>query len=106
MLSPTLTTHVIDPNVDEAREHLLQSLLVAGVVLRFGFTEGMPRATPGKPAFNLTGDPYYTDGLRLVVELTGQMDTAPDEATFLDWQEIEAPLSPVRSAPGESTVAP
>jgi len=97
-LSPTLTTHVIDPNVDEAREHLLQSLLVAGVVRRFGFTEGMARATPVKPAFNLTGDPYYTDGLRLVAELSGRMDTPPEQATFLDWQESEAPLAPVRRA--------
>lgn len=106
VLSPTLTTHVIDPNVDEAREHLLQSLLVAGVVRRFGFTAGIPPATPDNPAFNLTGDPYYTDGLRLFAQLSARMDTPADEANFLDWQESEAPLAPVRNPPRAHTVPP
>jgi len=99
-LSPTLTTHVIDPNVDEAREHLLQSLLVAGVLRRFAFVAGAPRATPSAPRTNLTEDPYFTDGLRLVTQLSGGRTVAVEDVEFLDWQES---ADPNRSAKEGST---
>lgn len=43
LLSPTLTTHVIDLNVDEAREHLLHSLMVVGVVEPLPLSPGSRR---------------------------------------------------------------
>jgi len=93
LLSSTFTTHVIDPNVDEAREYLLQSLMVAGVVKRFAFVGGIPPASPDKPHQNLTEDPYYTDGLRLFMQLNGKGTTPPAEVEFLDWQESGDPLA-------------
>ncbi len=68
--STTPTTHIIDPEVDLAREYLLQSLLSGGFVDMFGFVAGATAATPEDPAYNLVGDPYFSDGRRLVVFLS------------------------------------
>lgn len=92
LLSSTFTTHVIDPNVDEAREHLLQSLMVAGVLRRFAFVAGVPAAPASAPRVNLTDDPYFTDGLRLFVQLNGRGTTSPEDVEFLDWQKSRDPL--------------
>jgi hypothetical protein len=65
--SPTISTHVIDPNVDEARRYLSEDLAYSQAVARFGFVKGVGEATQEAPRFNLVGDPYFTDGLRLVM---------------------------------------
>jgi hypothetical protein len=67
--SPTLTTHAIDPDVDEARDYLLEGALVSGVAERWGLAPGVGAAAPERPRKNLTGDAYYTDGMRLVLVL-------------------------------------
>ena len=97
LLSPTFTTHVIDPNVDEARESLLQSLLVKGVVQRFAFVAGPPRAAPDAPRANLTEDPYFTDGLRLMLQLSGERTIPPEDVEFLEWQNSADPIEAVHS---------
>jgi hypothetical protein len=84
MTSLGLVTHVIDPNVDEAREHFLQSLMVAGVMRQFGFIRGVGAALPTEPAYNLSNDPYFTDGLRLFVALSGSEFIQPDKVKFLN----------------------
>jgi hypothetical protein len=90
--SPTLTTHVIDPAVDLTREYLLHSLLAEGFVDSFGFVSGGRAATPEEPALNLTGDPYFSDGLRLVVVLSP--DPIPYERVgSLMWEESAAPVA-------------
>lgn len=70
--SPTLTTHVIDPSVDEARQFVLESLLTRQRVEQFGFVRASEPAPVGTPRFNLCKDPYITDGLRLVAVLSSQ----------------------------------
>lgn len=92
--SPTLTTHVIDPNVDESREHLLQSLMVAGTVGRFAFAGGGPATTPSSPSLNLTDDPFFTDGLRLVLFISRSLDTPVEEIEFLEWRNSADPHKP------------
>jgi hypothetical protein len=67
-----LTTHKIGPDVDFDRAYLLQDLLMSGFVEQYGFVEGVGAATASAPRTNLTGDPYYTDGLRIVVFLSNQ----------------------------------
>ena len=101
-LSPTLTTHVIDSNVDEARENLLQSLLVAGVVRRFAFVTGVPPASAQSPRTNLTEDPYFTDGLRVVMQVSGTQTIPPEEVIFLEWQNSADPTGAV---PGRDPLA-
>ncbi len=63
------TTHKIDPQVDFDREYLLQDLMLASAVSRFGYVRGVGPSKLPNPRTNLTGDPYVTDGLRLVVIL-------------------------------------
>lgn len=65
--SPTISTHVIDPNVDEARRYLFEDLAYSQAMARVGFVKGVGEATQEAPRFNLVGDPYFTDGLRLVM---------------------------------------
>jgi hypothetical protein len=65
-----LTTHKIDPDVDEARNALLADLMNSGLVSRVGLVEGVGAAASSKPKRNLTGDPYHTDGRRGVVVLS------------------------------------
>jgi len=79
-LSPTLTTHVIDPDIDEAREHLFQSKLVAGVIARYGFVNVGEPVLESEPRYNLTEDPYFTDGRFLVAEVVHGISVPPDEA--------------------------
>jgi len=89
--SPTLTTHIIDPVVDESREYLLQSLLFHEAVQRFAFVRGVGEAIRDKPRTNLTGDPYFTDGLRLVAWLSND-PVAPENAVNLGWNESTDPV--------------
>lgn len=63
----TITTHKIDPDVDETREFLLEDLAYAQMVSKFGYVGGVGSATYDEPRGNLTGDPYFTDGQRIVI---------------------------------------
>ena len=82
--SPTLTTHEIDPDVDEARDYLLLDLLESQKVAKIGFVEGVGSATPDNPRYNLTDSPYWTDGLRAVFVFSEEMN-ALDEVEVFDW---------------------
>jgi hypothetical protein len=89
--SPTLTTHVIDPVVDEAREYVLASLLHKDAVSRFTFAQGVGEAPTFRPRFNLADDPYVTDGMRLVVWVSSE-PVPPHEADHLKWNPIADPV--------------
>jgi hypothetical protein len=65
-----LTTHRIDPDVDESRDYVLEDLLVAGRVTAAGYVGGAGACSREAPRHNLTGDPYYTDGKRAVILLS------------------------------------
>jgi len=89
--SPTLTTHVIDPVIDESREYLLHSLLHHDAVSQFAFVRGVGEATHEKPRHNLTGDPYITDGMRLVVWISSE-PVDPNDARNLGWNLSTDPV--------------
>jgi len=81
-----LTTHKIGPDVDFDRSYLLQDLIMSGFVEQYGYVNGVGAAPASAPRANLTGDPYYTDGLRAVVFLSNQ--TTPLSAIRkLPWEE-------------------
>lgn len=103
--SPTLTTHVIDPEVDLTREYFLHSLLAEGLVRRFGFVSGSREASPEAPAVNLTDDSYFSDGLRLVVELSTDPVAYRDVRNFL-WEQPAPPLAEGQSAEASGSVRP
>ena len=65
--SPTISTHVIDPDVDEARRYLVEDLSYSQAVARVGYVKGVGSVTREEPRMNLVGDPFYTDGLRAVL---------------------------------------
>jgi hypothetical protein len=67
-----LTTHKIAPDVDFDRAYFLQDLFLSGFVERYGYVNGVGAAPASAPRANLTGDPYYTDGLRAVIFLSNQ----------------------------------
>jgi len=67
--SPFLVTHVIDPEIDEDRAYLLELLMRTQSVTSFGYVGGVGAATAEAPRYNLSEDPYRTDGRRLVVLL-------------------------------------
>jgi hypothetical protein len=80
-----LTTHRISPALDQDRYYLLQDLIMSGAVSRFGFVRGVGASSMPDPRVNLTGDPYLTDGLRLVVFL-GEPRGTFEHIEFLDWE--------------------
>jgi hypothetical protein len=97
-----LTTHQIDPDVDEARDYVLDDLLVAGRVARLGFVPGVETAPAVAPRRNLTCDPYFTDGLRVVAVLS-RARTAP---SFLSWSfGHERVFEPASQREGRRTTA-
>lgn len=103
--SPTLTTHVVDPEVDVAREYLLHSLLAEGLVDRFGFVRGSRAASRVEPAYNLTADPYFSDGMRLVVMLS--VDPVPyGQVRSLLWEQSGRPIAEGQSEAAERNVRP
>lgn len=85
--SPTLTTHEIDPDVDEARDYLIQDLLESQKVAKLGFVDGVGKADPDNPRYNLTDSPYWTDGLRAVFVFSDD-STALGELEFFDWRKL------------------
>ena len=79
-----LTTHVIDPDVDNDRYYLIQNLVDAQSLSRLGFVKGVGSSTPDDPGYNLGYDPYYTDGLRAVLECT-EVPTPHQNLRYFDW---------------------
>ena len=81
----TITTHKIDPDVDETREYLLEDLAYSQALLRIGYVKGVGEVPRSQPRGNLTGDPWYTDGYRLVLWVTSE-PTAISDVTGLQWR--------------------
>ena len=66
----TITTHKIDPDVDETREYLLEDLAYSQALKKVGYVGGVGQVPIDEPRGNLTGDPWFTDGYRLVLWVT------------------------------------
>ncbi len=76
-----LTTHRIDPDVDEARDYVMEDLFEAGRIIAGGYVPGVGACTKESPRHNLTGDPYYSDGHRAVVMVSDERRIP----RFLSW---------------------
>ncbi len=84
----TITTHKIDPDVDETREFLLENLAFNQVLEDFAYVRGVSLAPINQPRQNLTGDPYYTDGLRVVIWIPpGTVDM--EDIGYEEWFDPE-----------------
>lgn len=83
--SPYLTTHKIDPNVDEARTALTEDMAYSENLAVIGLVGGVGAAPPDAPRGNLTRDPYYTDGYRAVLIFDARPRSLA-EIDFLPWE--------------------
>jgi hypothetical protein len=74
----------IDPDTDEAALYLAEDLATAGTVKRFGFVGGVGKVPREKPKRTFADDTYWTEGKRLVLELT-ETPTPLDSLTIFSW---------------------
>jgi hypothetical protein len=81
----TILTHKIDPDVDETRDFLIQDLWYAQGLAQYAYVKGVGAAPLSAPRTNLTGDPYFTDGLRAVLWVSSQ-PVGLDETRLLEWE--------------------
>lgn len=80
----TITTHKVDPDVDETREFLVENLAYSQALAKLGYIDGVGAAPLEAPRGNLTGDPYFTDGKRVVLWISSQPKDF-DDIEDLDW---------------------
>ena len=79
-------THKIDPDIDEAMYALLEDLVYSQQLARTGWVKGVGAAPRHEPRYNLTGDPYFTAGLRAVL----MFDRRPhsfEQIQDFDWED-------------------
>jgi len=86
--SPYLTTHKIDPDVDEARTALMEDMAYSQSLAQLGLVAGVGAAEQDAPRANLTTDPYHTDGFRAVLIFDVQ-PRGLDQIEFLPWEGRE-----------------
>ena len=84
----TITTHKIDPDVDETREFLIENLAYNQVLSKFAYVGGVGTAPIDKPRGNRTGDPYLTDGLRAVLWISSKPTNLLD-ISYVRWSKPE-----------------
>jgi hypothetical protein len=95
-----LTTHKINPNVDETRSYLIGDLIHGQAVKWWGYVKGAEAAAYWEPRHNLTGDPYFTDGLRAVLELSADA-VKPTDIRRMEWETPPAKAITRDAASGE-----
>jgi hypothetical protein len=83
--SPTISTHVIDPDVDEARRYFTEDMAYSQALNRIGHIKGVGGVSKKAPRMNLVGDPFYTDGLRAVLFFESRPYTL-SEIELIEWE--------------------
>ncbi len=84
--SKTFVTHKIDPVVDEARLYITLDMAASQSLRAMGYVEGVGYSNRGEPRYNYTNDPFYTDGLRVVLFLS-QSRQRLDQIENLNWAQ-------------------
>ena len=83
--SKTFVTHKIDPVVDEARLYITLDMVASQTLQAVGYVKGVGYSDREAPRFNYTKDPFYTDGLRVVLIL-GDERLSLDSIEYLPWE--------------------
>jgi hypothetical protein len=94
--SSTFTTHKIDPDVDEARTALTEDMTYSQNLAKMGFVSGVGTAPESAPRENLTTDPYYTDGYRVVLVF----DRTPTSLADIEVLPWVTPYGVINVVPG------
>jgi hypothetical protein len=83
--SKTLVTHKVDPIIDEARLYVTLDLVSSRSLRALGYVKGVGHSGRDAPRRNYTEDPYYTDGLRVVM-IVGEGRTELTDLEYLPWE--------------------
>jgi hypothetical protein len=83
--SKTLVTHKVDPIIDEARLYVTLDLVSSRSLRALGYVKGVGYSGRDAPRRNYTEDPYYTDGLRVVL-IVGEDRTELTDLEYLPWE--------------------
>ena len=89
--SKTFVTHKIDPVVDEARLYIALDMVASESLHALGYVKGVGYSDQESPRFNYTKDPYYTDGLRVVLILGDERNSLYN-LEFLPWEQPKQPV--------------
>ncbi len=82
------TAHAIDPDIDEARNYLVQDLIYSQFVEEFGWVDqSIEPATKEEPHINFMEQPWWTDGKRAVFFFNHR------ETSLYDLKEFSCPLN-------------
>jgi hypothetical protein len=81
----SLTTHAIDPEVDEARSYLTEDLATAQAIEKVGLVPGVGAATSDEPHRNFMQAPWWTDGMREVYLMSDER-TRLEDLQYFDWE--------------------
>jgi hypothetical protein len=79
-----LNTYRIEPLLDEARLYLLQDLSYSQSLSKYGYVKGIGTVSMSEMERSLKGDPYFTDGLRIVLWVSRD-PVSYSKVTILDW---------------------
>jgi len=74
----------IDPNVDEAVQYVLEDLATGESVRRYGLAGGVGAVSREAPRQNFAHAPYWTDGNRVVLEIT-DAPVRLDQIDMFEW---------------------
>jgi hypothetical protein len=77
----------LHPDVDEARNLLIQDFMYSGGLQSLAFASGVGAVPRSRPRPTDDGEPYFTDGLRAVLFI-GTRPLAFSEVEILDWEPV------------------
>lgn len=81
------TARPIEPDVDTARNDVVQDLMYSQMLAKLGFVKGVGRVSASSPRPAPGGGSYYTDGLRAVF-LMGDDNSSLSEIGLFDWERL------------------
>ena len=85
--APLGMTLPLNPNVDEARDDLIQDLAYSQALIKIGFIKASGRSQPNQGAASSKGTQYTSDGLRAVL-VFGDRPSSLEEIDFFNWERF------------------
>jgi hypothetical protein len=62
----------LDPDIDDGRNYLLQNLWYNRSLLAFAYSDTLPVVPANDPATDFNGNPWFSDGVRIVMWVSGE----------------------------------
>ena len=78
-------TYKLEPLVDEARTYILQDLWYSQRLAKYGYVKGVGTVSMSEPRADFAGDPYFTDGYRMVMWVSSR-PTSFSEVEVVRWE--------------------